>query len=125
MRKIIEASLVIILATLITVAIMAVIFPSHVRGGNQPASENAKILPAVFLSGTHERPGSADSSAEPKIAGTGANSACPYLAALAAASACPAAPERGTGLACPYLKKLQRQPPEAENTSTAAHGQQI
>jgi hypothetical protein len=125
MRKIIEASLVLSFAILLTVVIMAMIIPKHARGGNQPAPESASIWPAVFVSGTHQRPGSAGCPADPKSADTSATAVCPYLAALAAPSKCPAAPERNSGLTCPYLQELQPRFHEAKTKSTAVSGQHI
>jgi len=124
MRTFIEASVVLIVAIALTLAIMAVIFPRHALGGLDRAVESPTLWPAVFVEGTHDRLGSGH-PADPKSADTGATAVCPYLAALASASKKPAGPERGNELTCPYLQQLQRQLREAGKTQTAAHGHHI
>mgnify|MGYP001827283603 CR=1 FL=1 len=125
MRKLIEASLVLALATVITFAIMAVIFPRHVRGGGQPAFENTKIWPAVFVQGTHQRPGIGGGPMDPRFAKQPDSTGCPYLAAPAAKSKCPATPRGKAGIACPYLLKLHRQLIEPESAPATPLGQHI
>ena len=125
MRPFIEAALVLIVAIALTLAIMAVIFPRHALGGLHQAVEPPTIRPAVFIDGTHDRPGTDGVARDPEFAGQGESGECPYLAALAVASKCPAAPERGTGRTCPYLKQLQRQLRETEENPIAVHGQHI
>lgn len=125
MRPFVEASLVLIVATALTLAIMAVIFPRHALGGLHQTVEPPTIWPAVFIDGTHHRPGTDGNATDRRLAAQGDSGECPYLAALAAASQCPAAAEDGTQLRCPYLKQLQRQLREAEKTPIAAQGQHI
>jgi hypothetical protein len=124
MRQFIESSLVLVFAILLTVVIMAAIFPRHLLGGLDHEVESPTILPAVFIDSTHDRPGSSGDATDRKFAGQGKSDECPYLAALAAASKCPAAPERNSGLTCPYLQELQRQIRDVE-TKTAAPGHHI
>ena len=115
MRKIIEASLVLVLATTFTLVILAVIFPRHLRGGEQPALENTRTWPAVFVYGTDDRPGTGGGSTDPRFVDQEGRTACPYLAALAAASKCPATPRRDVGFGCPYLETLHRQLTDPES----------
>jgi len=112
MRSTIEATLILTLSAALTLLIMAVIFPRHALGGGAPALDAPSIQPAVFVHGTHERPGTATSPLKPRVADQAAVTACPYLAALAAASKCPASPEMSTTTACPFL--LERQHRELE-----------
>jgi len=125
MRQIIEPSLVLVFALLLTVAIMAVIFPRHVLGGLDRAVEPPTILPAVFIDGTHDRPGSGGVAADRRFAGQVGSGACPYLAALAAASKCTATPQRDAKFSCPYLEQVHRQLVEADQASDAPLGQNI
>jgi hypothetical protein len=126
MRTFIEATLVLIVAIALTLAIMAVIFPRHALGGLDRAVESpTTIWPAVFIDSTHDRPGSSGDATDRKFAGQGKSDECPYLAALAAASKCPAAPERNSGLTCPYLQELQRQLGDVETKPTAVRGHHI
>jgi hypothetical protein len=107
MRSTLEATLILTLSVVLTLLIMAVIFPRHAFGGGAPALQSPSIQPAVFVHGIHDRPGTAESPLKPGAAGQTIETACPYLAALAAASQCPASPEMSTTSACPYL--LERQ----------------
>jgi hypothetical protein len=125
MRKFIEASLVLVFAMMLTLVIMAVIFPRHVLGGGRPTHQNSKTLPAVFVYGTHEQPGSNGSSMDTRIADQRDSTGCPYLAALAAASKCPATPRRNAGSVCPYMLKMHRQFIEPKNSPAAPPGKHI
>jgi hypothetical protein len=125
MRQIIEASLVLVFAILLTVVIMAVIFPRHALGGLNAAAESPRNQPAVFIHSTSERPGTGDCGTDQSFADRGQKIECPYLAALTAASKCPAAPERSDGLTCPYREQLERQLRDVERTRAAARGQHI
>ena len=112
MRTIFEAALILTLSVVLTLLIMAAIFPRHALGGGAPALDSPTIQPAVFVYGTHERPGTAASPLIPGAADQASVPACPYLAALAAASKCPAAPEMSTTPACPFLLERQLEKPE-------------
>jgi hypothetical protein len=119
MRTFIEASLVLAVAVVLTLAIMAVIFPRHVLGGGQQALESRGLRPAVFVYGTHDRPGAGGGAPPARFDNRMKNTRCPYLAALSAASKCPAAPRRAAEMGCPYLEQLQRQLSEANFAPTA------
>jgi len=105
MRSTIEATLILALSVVLTLLIMAVIFPRHALGGDAPALQSPTIQPAVFVHGTHVRPGTADPLLKTGAADQAIEVGCPYLAAVAAASKCPASPEMSTITACPYLLK--------------------
>lgn len=107
MRPAIEAALVSSLSIALTVLIMAVVFPIHALGGGASSLEAPSVQPAVFVHGTHERPGAGMSPTDSGATGEAAGSACPYLAAVAAASKCPMAPKSSAAAACPFLSKLR------------------
>jgi len=107
MRSTLEATLILTLSVVLTLLIMAIIFPSHALGGGAPALHSPSIQPAVFVHGIHDRPGTMESPLKPGAAGQTIETTCPYLAALAAATQCPASPEMSTTTACPYLLKRQ------------------
>jgi len=123
MRQFIEASLVLTLSIVITLIIMAVIFPRHALGGGQPVLNSPGIWPAVFIYGIHDRPGTDGSIPFLQFADRIPRSRCPYLEALAAGSRCPATPEPQTRFRCPYLEGLHRQLVEAERVPDAPRGQ--
>jgi len=122
MRAFIEASLVLMVSIVLTLLIMAAIFPRHALGGSEPAVDSPRIWPAVFIYGVHDRPGTAGGRLAPRFAGQTESHGCPYLAALAAASACPATPKRAAVPACPYLMMLQQRALEATSPPVAAPG---
>jgi hypothetical protein len=113
MRAYIEAILVLAISLTITLLILAAIFARHPLGANDFAFAYPEISPAVFVEGSHVRPGS---SAEPELP-TAADGVptdhCPYLAGLAAATPCPGIPEDLDANACPYLREVHRQFVEA------------
>jgi hypothetical protein len=123
MRAFIEASLVLMISIVLTLLIMAVIFPRHALGGGKPAVDFPRIWPAVFIYGIHDRPGTGGGPLAPRFADRTESTGCPYLAALAAASMCPAAPQRDAGMTCPYLMKLRQQALEAKSPPVAPRGQ--
>jgi hypothetical protein len=125
MRKLIEASLVLSLSVVLTLLIMAFIFPRHVLGGGDQMLEPTAIRPAVFVEGTHHRPGWPGSPSAPKIADQNEGLGCPYLAALEAASRCPVITRSGAKSPCPYLLQLHWELLEREYPPTAPHGQTI
>jgi hypothetical protein len=101
-RTIIEASLVLLLAALSTLLIIAVVFPRHVLGGGQHATDSTRIWPAVFVEGTHARPGAGVGSEVPQLSDHNESNICPYLAALVLASKCPATHQIDDRTACPF-----------------------
>jgi len=121
MRRFFEASFILTLSIVFTVLIMVVIFPRHARGGAEPALEGPGIAPAVFIDGTHHRPGTPGATKAPTFADQVKGAGCPYLAAMAAGSSCPATRPSDTTSICPYLRALHRQEIEDKKSSFARH----
>lgn len=125
MRPYIEASLVLVFSIVTTLLIMAAIFPRHALGSGVPLAESPRISPAVFIHGTHERPGTAPHSTMPRRTDRVESTRCPYLEALRAASRCPVASRRGAESPCPYLQGIAAAEPEIEDSLAKPHGQHI
>jgi hypothetical protein len=125
MAKLIEASLTLTLSIVITLIIMAVIFPHHLRGGAMPEAELTDVVPAVFVYGTHERPGTVAQPDTPDLSNLARSSGCPYLAALAAASSCPAFPNRAAEPVCPFVRERLRQLRDAETAPSPEFGKHL
>ena len=123
MRSTIEAALILTLSVVVTLLIMAVIFPRHALGGGTPALQSPSIQPAIYVYGTHERPGTVQSPSIPGAQDHATEIVCPYLAALAAASKCPAAPEKGVTTSCPFLMKKHQQETEKHTPPVKILGQ--
>jgi len=123
MRPTIEATLVLTLSVVLTLLIMAVIFPQHALGGGAPALQPTSIQPAVLVYQTRERPGTAESRSIPGAEDQATGFACPYLEARAAASKCPAAPKKGATTACPFLLKKHQQELETHTPPVENLGQ--
>lgn len=100
LRKAIEASLVLSLATVITLLVLSMILPSHPRFAPDRTIGSSACVSAVFVKGIHARPGAAD-----------APGLCPYLARPEAASRCPVLSGRVTVSRCPHLSARGHQPP--------------
>ncbi len=114
MRSTIEATLILTLSVVLTLLIMAVIFPQHALGGSAPALQPPSIQPAVYVYQTHDLSGTAESPSNPGAIDPATESECPYLAARGAASKCPAVPEKGATTACPFLMKKHQQELETQ-----------
>ena len=114
MRKFFEAAFVLIMSIALTVGIMFILIPKHARGGGHDVDDSPELQPAVFVHGTHDRPGTSASPAVPERSNQAQRGGCPYLEALAAASGCPATPESNTAISCPYLMQIHSQLVEAE-----------
>ena len=125
MRSFVEASLVVFFSLVVTVLILAVIIPRHPLVDGNLAVEPPAMSPAVFVEGTHERPGRTGNGLHPRITQEQQTVLCPYLIALAAASACPAAPERPSESPCPFLRELRRQEVDAQSESVTSPGKDI
>ena len=100
LHKAIEASLVLSLATVVTLLVLAMILPSHPRFAPGYTIDSSAYEPAVFVDGIHSRPGAVDTSR-----------LCPYLARLQATSRCPVLSGRVTVSRCPHLSQPDHQPP--------------
>ncbi len=122
MRRFFEASLVLTISVVVTVAIMVVIFPTHARGG-EAGLEVPTIAPAVLIYGSHDRPNNGGAVLAPSLSDRSEMAACPYLAARAAATKCPAAPRRNVESMCPYLSRQHQSPDQATTQREKPRGQ--
>jgi hypothetical protein len=125
MRKILEASLILSLSIVFTTLIMVVAFPEHARGGAEPTPEGPAIAPAVFIDGTHHRPGMHGATKAPTLAGQAESTGCPYLAALAAASRCPATRRSNATSICPYLELHRQDVEDLKSSQVHLRGKHI
>jgi hypothetical protein len=114
MRQALEATLILTISAVLTLLIMAVVFPRHVLGGAASMNPSADIQPAVFVFGVHDEPGTAVSPTVPGTIHRSRGAGCPYLAALAAASGCPAFSGDDVRSACPYLERQHEPEPTTE-----------
>ena len=122
MRKYFEAAFVLTLSIALTVGIMFILIPKHARGGGRDAGDSPGLQPAVFVHGTHDRPGTSALPKVPEPTNQAQRGGCPYLNALAASSGCPAAPKSNTTISCPYLMQIHSQLIEAKEESKTQNG---
>lgn len=125
MRSAIEATLVLSLSIVLTVLIVAFIFPRHALGSADPVLTPPTIQAAVFVHGTHDRPGSLDLRSAPQNFDPAQVAGCPYLAALAAASRCPVMSGDEAVSACPYLGRQKREDRGTSGHAVAPHTLEI
>ncbi len=120
MRSTIEATLILTLSVVLTLLIMAVIFPRHALGGGASDHQKSSIEPAIFVYGTHAVPGTNQSPTAPGAEDRTTESECPFLADRAKTQKCPVNPKPGAATACPFLlekgqKKLEAETPPVRN----------
>lgn len=115
MRQALEAMLILTISVVLTLLIMAAVFPRHVLGGAASTAPSPDIEPAVFVFGVHDEPGAAVSPTVPGTVQRSRDAECPYLAAVAAASGCPALSGEHIRSACPYLDRRQQRDLASEN----------
>lgn len=109
MRDFIKATFVLAASLAVTLLILGAIFARHPLGASALTLEYPVVEPAVFVDGTHSRPGRIGDAQMRSGTDDGSEvEQCPYLEAVAAATACPVAPETTTARACPYLPERHR-----------------
>ncbi len=125
MRSAIEATLILGLSIVLTVLIMAVIFPRHALGSADQVLTPPTIQAAVFVHGLHDRPGSVDLRSAPQSLDRAQVAGCPYLASLAAASRCPAMNGGEVVSTCPFLRRQQREDRGTSKQTVTPHKLEI
>ncbi len=125
MRSAIEATLILGLSIVLTVLIVAVIFPRHALGSADQILRPPTIQAAVFVHGLHDRPGSVDLRSAPQSFDRAQVAGCPYLASLAAASRCPAMSGREVVSACPFLRRQQQEDRGTSKQTVTPHKLEI
>lgn len=125
MRSAIEATLISGLSIVLTVLIVAVIFPRHALGSADPVLTPPSVEAAVFVHGVHDRPGSVDLRSAPQGFDRTQAVGCPYLAAQAAASRCPVVSGGDIVSACPYLRQQHREDRGTSKQTVTPHKLEI
>ena len=123
MRAFSEAIVVLSVSLAITLLVLGAIFVKHPLGAETFAPIAPVVSPAVFIEGSHDRPGSAAKPMHPTSTDGIDLKSCPFLAGLAAATGCPATPENLVANRCPYLREIYRQYVEAPAQPDPALGQ--
>jgi hypothetical protein len=123
MRAFIEAILVLAMSLTVTLLILAAIFARHPLGASDFAVVYPEVSPAVFIEGSHVRPGSSTDPEQPNAIDGVPTDHCPYLAGLDATTECPGMLEDLDANICPYLREFHRQIFEAPAQTEPVFGQ--